>query len=219
MLKYITLDCYGTIIDNEPLYAFIKKIANQLELDSESVEKDYITYEKNPENKIPYLDYTTLIHNNLKHLDRIYECNHEFEKHFYDFLKVHEHLHPFPDVVETLMAMEVKNYQLIMLANSSWDIFPSQLAALKVAFSKVYLSEDLNLYKPDLTFFQTVSDDFALPTTKHYHISENFKRDIVPATESGWPSIWINRDEIPVPDAKGKPIAVVNQFSDVLDYI
>ncbi|MCE2138717.1 HAD family hydrolase, partial [Streptococcus thermophilus] len=76
--------------------------------------------------------YSTLVRADLKHLDRLFEQRHFFESHYVECLEVQRHLLPYADVIPTLIAWQQLGYQLIIMSNSSWDVMPANIAALKV---------------------------------------------------------------------------------------
>ena len=84
--KYLTFDCYGTLINTEPLYQWVANLGLAVGLDPLTVRKAYATYEDDPASVNPYLDYSTLVRADLKHLDRLFEQRHFFESHYVECL-------------------------------------------------------------------------------------------------------------------------------------
>ncbi|MFC6180187.1 HAD family hydrolase [Lactiplantibacillus daowaiensis] len=208
MTKILTFDCYGTLINTDPLYQWLENLAQAVNLDPTAVRAAYSEYEDDPVSVSPYLDYAMLIRENLKHLDGMFDQDHWFERHYVECLNVHDHLLPFPEVVSTLQAWHQQGIQLVIMSNSSWDLMPANLAALKVPFDGVLTAEDVHAYKPDLTFFQAAEQRFGLTATNHWHIARGYGSDVVPAAQLGWPMIWVNRNSV-TPNGTAQPTHMV----------
>jgi len=215
--KYLTFDCYGTLLNEEKTYAEIEKIATKIGVDPKLARQRFITYQDNRDNMHPYLDYAILTRNNLIHLDYQFDLKHEFEKYYVDLLEAHRSLTPFPEVIETLQKFIDKGYKLIMMSNSSWDIIDANVKSLKVPFD-VWTAEDVHAYKPDLRFFKTVEEHYHLTPENHWHIAEGYSSDIIPADKMNWPSIWVNRPNN-VPSTDILPTHLVSTLDQALQYL
>jgi len=215
--KYLTFDCYGTLLNEEKTYAEIEKIATKIGVDPKLARQRFITYQDNHDNMHPYLDYAILTRNNLIHLDYQFDLKHEFEKYYVDLLEAHRSLTPFPEVIETLQKFIDKGYKLIMMSNSSWDIIDANVKSLKVPFD-VWTAEDVHAYKPDLRFFKTVEEHYHLTPENHWHIAEGYSSDIIPADKMNWPSIWVNRPN-DVPSTDILPTHLVSTLDQTLQYL
>jgi len=215
--KYLTFDCYGTLLNEEKTYAEIEKIATKIGVDPKLARQRFITYQDNHDNMHPYLDYAILTRNNLIHLDYQFDLKHEFEKYYVDLLEAHRSLTPFPEVIETLQKFIDKGYKLIMMSNSSWDIIDANAKTLKVPFD-IWTAEDVHAYKPDLHFFKAVEEHYHFTPENHWHIAEGYSSDIIPADKMNWPSIWVNRPNN-VPSTDILPTHLVSTLDQALQYL
>lgn len=215
--KYLTFDCYGTLLNEEATYAAIETAAQRIGVDPQLARQRFITYQDNRDNMHPYLDYAVLTRNNLIHLDYLFGLEHQFEQAYVDVLIAHRSLTPFPEVIETLETLRQRGYHLIMMSNSSWDIIPANAAALTVPFD-VWTAEDVHAYKPDLHFFKTIEQTYGLTAQNHWHIAQGYRSDIVPADQLNWPSIWVNRDQAQ-PDCPVQPTHEITTLDQVLPYL
>ncbi|ETY73349.1 HAD family hydrolase [Lactiplantibacillus fabifermentans] len=191
--KYLTFDCYGTLINTQPLYQWVENLGDAAGLNGQVVRNAYATYENDSRSVDPYVDYTELVRADLKHLDQTFDQGHFFESHYVECLQVHRNLLPFPDVVATLETWQAQGYRLVIMSNSSWDVMPANLAALQVKFDAVIIAEDVHAYKPALSFFKTAETQLGLTATNHWHLAQGYGSDVVPAEQLGWPMIWVNR--------------------------
>ncbi|BDZ31757.1 HAD family hydrolase [Lactiplantibacillus sp. WILCCON 0030] len=216
--KILTFDCYGTLINTDPLYQWLENLALAAGLETTAVRDAYASYEDDPISVQPYLDYADLVRENLKHLDGMFEQGHFFESHYVECLQVQRQLLPYPDVVPTLQAWHAEGYQLVIMSNSSWDIMPANLAALQVPFDAVITAEDVQAYKPDLKFFKTAERQLGLTAENHWHIARGYESDVVPAATMQWSMIWVNRGKNE-PSGSARPTQMVTDLAAAKDWL
>ncbi len=216
--KYLTFDCYGTLINTDPVYQWIENLGLAAGLDPKAVREAYDAYENDPVSVTPYLDFADLVRENLKHLDGMFEQQHFFESHYAECLQVQRNLLPFPEVVPTLKRWHDQGIQLIIMSNSSWDIMPANVATLQVPFAAVITAEDVQAYKPDAHFFKTVQDRFNFTPENHWHVAQGYGSDVVPATALNWPMMWVNRKH-QTPTASATPTQTVTNLQAAEEWI
>jgi len=217
MTKFLTFDCYGTLLNEDGTYDAVAQAASQIGVDPELARQRFRTYQADRNHMHPYLDYDLLTRNNLIHLDYQFGLRHQFERYFPEVLIAHRSLKPFPEVIATLKTLQQRGYHLIMMSNSSWDIIPANAAALEVPFD-IWTAEDVHAYKPDHAFFKAVEEHYGLTPENHWHIAEGYPSDIVPANDLGWPSIWINRISA-APTAAARPTHEATTLDQVLQWL
>lgn len=215
--KYLTFDCYGTLLNENNTYDEIEKLARQIGVDPKRARQRFQTYQDDRNNMHPYLDYDLLTRNNLIHLDYQFGLEHQFEKYFVDVLIAHQNLKPFPEVIETLRTLSDRDYQLIIMSNSSWDVIDKNVQSLKVPFD-VWTAEDVHTYKPDLHFFKTVEKEYGFTPENHWHIAEGYDSDIISADKMNWPSIWVNRPQIEA-STSIQPTHMVTDLAEALKFL
>lgn len=215
--KYLTFDCYGTLLNEEATYAAIETVADKIGVDPQLARQRFITYQDSRDNMHPYLDYAILTRNNLIHLDYQFGLTHQFERYYVNVLIAHRSLKPFPEVIGTLKTLQQRGYHLIMMSNSSWDIIPANAAALEVPFD-IWTAEDVHTYKPDPVFFKTVAAHYDLTPANHWHIAQGYGSDIVTTDALGWQSIWVNRDHA-TPTTTARPTHEVHNLDEILQWL
>jgi Predicted hydrolase (HAD superfamily) len=215
--KYLTFDCYGTLLNEENTYSEIEKIAKKIGVDSTLARRRFDSYQNDENNLHPYLDYSILTRNNLIHLDYEFGLEHQFEKYYTDVLIAHRSLTPFPEVIDTLQKFIGLGYKLIIMSNSSWDIIDANVKSLVVPFD-VWTAEDVHAYKPDLHFFKTIDRYYHLTPENHWHIAQGYDSDIISADQMNWPSIWVNRLQ-EKPTSVVEPTEMVSTLDQVLKYL
>ncbi|MFD1470914.1 HAD hydrolase-like protein [Companilactobacillus mishanensis] len=192
MQKYLTFDCYFTLLDESSLYDKVAEIGEKLGVDGKSARERFVTYQEDRSNMHPYLDYDLLTRNNLINLDFKFGLEHKFEKYYVEVMEAHRNLKPYPEVIDTLEKFIALRYKLIMMSNSSWSIIPENVKALEVPFD-VWTAEDVHSYKPDLHFFKPVEDHYGFNEQNHIHIAQGYMSDMEPAGAMDWPTVWVNR--------------------------
>lgn len=212
--KILTFDCYGTLINTEPLYQWLENLAMAAGLAPAKVRAAYERYEDDPISVQPYVDYADLVRANLKNLDTTFSQNHFFESHYVECLQVQRNLLPYADVIPTLQAWHAAGVKLVIMSNSSWDIMPANLVALQVPFDQVITAEDVQAYKPDLTFFKAAEQQLGLTADNHWHLARGYQSDVVPAEQLSWPMIWVNRGQND-PSGTARPTKMVTDLAAV----
>ena len=171
MDKILTFDCYGTLINTEPISDTISNIARKNGLNSKEAVNIYVSYEDRLMYGEEYIPYDKLIKQVLEYCDM--ELNSDvFSKAYYEIISVHKELKPFDEVNETLKEIHKRGYKLVLMSNSVHDIMNYHLDALDNVFDDVFLAEDIHAYKPQLEFFKYVEEKLKLKEKKHCHIAK-----------------------------------------------
>lgn len=217
MTKFLTFDCYGTLLNEDGTYNEIERLAEQIGVDQKLARQRFISYQDDRNNMHPYIDYDLLTRNKLIHLDYQFGLEHQFERYYVEVLQAHRELTPFPEVIETLQTFVDRGYKLVMMSNSSWDIIPFNAKTLRVPFD-VWTAEDVHAYKPDLKFFRAIEQRYHFNNDNHIHIAQGYDSDVVPCAELGWNCIWVNRDGRK-PAGSERPMHEVRTLDEVMQYL
>lgn len=101
MDKILTFDCYGTLINTEPIFDTIANIAKKNALDSQDAVNIYVNYEDRLMYGEWHIPYDKLIKQVLEYCDM--QLNSDiFSRSYDEIILVHKELKPFKEVVETL---------------------------------------------------------------------------------------------------------------------
>lgn len=186
MIKVLTFDCYGTLIDwetgiLEALKPILKDVANG------EILRVYGTLEPRAE-RGKFKNYKTV----LRMVAR------GFGKHF--DARVPENClvnsicdwKPFPDTVDALHRLRTR-FKLAVISNTDHDIFVRTERRLGVRFDWKILSEDVKAYKPSLKNFQYALKKIGLPKEQILHVAQSAYHDIVPANRLGIKSALVDR--------------------------
>lgn len=100
----------------------------------------------------------------------------------------------FPDVVSALMRLRNKGYKIIACSNCvKWDADDPD-GILHDNIDKIFYSFEIGYAKPDLGFFNYVTNSMQVEKSKFLHIGDSLIADYYAAREAGWESILIDRN-------------------------
>lgn len=190
--KFLTFDCYGTLLDTSGIGTFLADLASKHHLSAEKAVAIYTNYEDRLMYGEEFHPYQELLQMILDYCDQELVTN-VFHDQLAALIAVHKDFHPFPDVIPALTKLKGQGWQLILMSNTNHDIMESNRQQFKGLIDDVVLADDVHCYKPDLHFFRTVAEKYHLTSDNHVHIANGYWWDIVPCTKLGWPKIWCNR--------------------------
>ena len=102
------------------------------------------------------------------------------------------HWRPFPDSREALLALQ-KILKVVLITNTDDRISAQTQKMLDVTFDDIITAEQAGAYKPSHKGFLLARERLQLPQSDIWHAGFGFKYDIVPATELGYTTVWVNR--------------------------
>jgi 2-haloacid dehalogenase len=100
---------------------------------------------------------------------------------------------PFPEIRPALEDARSRGWKLAVLSNTDRDFIEASMERIGVPFELAIVASEIRSYKPGhrhwLRFFEETGAD----RDGHVHVAQSHFHDIVPASELGLRSIWINR--------------------------
>lgn len=192
--KAVTFDCFGTLIDWEgEIQKVFKKILQGHGIEDadvvalqrywENVQFDYIQEKYRP--------YKEVLKNTLPMAFNHFGYPFTQEDVVY-FSESMGDWKPFPDTVEALK--ELKKYTKIALITNTDDaIIEQTVKQLGVEFDEIVTAEQAGIYKPGHDGFHLALKKLGLNKSDILHTGFGFKYDVVPASELGIESCWVNR--------------------------
>ncbi|MDH0600440.1 HAD hydrolase-like protein [Latilactobacillus sakei] len=194
MIKLITFDCYGTLVDTAPFYEAAGEIGVQHQIDRGLFQKAFELYEDRMMYGEYFMPYEQVIEQALRYC--AHDFNYEYENaDLTQMLTVQANLKVFPEVIDFLKTMKAKGIQLGIMTDASLPILKQNLAQIPVEFDYLYTSDQLNCYKPTLNFFGQVADQLTATNEEHLHIAAGYWWDIIPCQRLNWQRIWVNRKQ------------------------
>lgn len=192
--KYITFDCYGTLIDWESgIREVLKKIAdkNGFDLNLHGITDKYIKVELEVE-KEQYRKYHEVLQLSVKRLLK-QEGFEILDRDALEFANSIFSWPPFPETKESLSKLKDKGYKLIILSNIDNNIIQRSIELMGVEFDGVVTAEEVGSYKPAHGHWQEMLKRFNAKKEEVLHVAASYIHDIIPAKEQGFDAVWINR--------------------------
>jgi 2-haloacid dehalogenase len=100
---------------------------------------------------------------------------------------------PFPEVQAALTEARDRGWKLAILSNTDRDFIEASMERIGVPFELAIVASEIGSYKPEHRHWLTFFEQTAADRDHHVHVAQSHFHDVVPATELGLKSIWINR--------------------------
>jgi 2-haloacid dehalogenase len=192
--KAITFDCYGTLIDWES--AIQQFFAESLDLKGlgyvdpltlqtewEEIQFQYIQEKYRPYRQVLH-DTLKMVFNNYRIPTNNEECD--------EFADSMGYWKPFPDTRDAILELQ-KLVKVALITNTDEQIIQETERMIDVKFDEIITAEQARAYKPSHKGFLLARERLGLDVSEIWHAGFGFKYDIVPATELGYKTVWVNR--------------------------
>ncbi|MBW8742089.1 MAG: HAD-IA family hydrolase [Acidobacteria bacterium] len=100
---------------------------------------------------------------------------------------------PFPEARNALTEARERGWKLAILSNTDRDFIDASIERLAVPFELAVVASEIGSYKPAHRHWLAFFEQTGAPRDRHVHVAQSYFHDIVPATELGLRSVWINR--------------------------
>jgi 2-haloacid dehalogenase len=173
MERWATFDCYGTLID------WNRGIRDAI--GPELLER-YHEVEPQVEAETPELSYRAVLKETARRLgvdepDKLADSLPDWPV--------------FPEVTGALERARRGGWKLAILSNTDRDYVDASMAAIGVPFDLAIVASEIGSYKPAPGHWRAFERE--LGRMPDVHVAASHFHDIVPATELGLKSIWVNR--------------------------
>ncbi len=181
--KFITFDCYGTLINfamgptARRLFADLVPAEgmDQFVADFAGYRLDEVLGEWKP--------YRNVVLNAVERTCRRWNIPFDvtLANRFYDDVPTWG---PWPDVREPLSRV-AKEFPLVILSNAMNSQIHSNVANIGVPFHRVLTAEDARAYKPRMRAFEYMFDELGCGPEDILHVSSSLRYDLMPARDLG----------------------------------
>jgi 2-haloacid dehalogenase len=124
---------------------------------------------------------------------------------------------PFPEVRPALEEARARGWKLAILSNTDRDFIEASMERIGVPFELAIVASEIGSYKPAHGHWQRFFDQVDVPRTCHVHVAQSHFHDVVPATELGLQSVWINRYGERREPAPTRELPDLSRLADTLD--
>lgn len=193
ILKAITFDCYGTLVDWEAgITSFLAKILQEKGTKASIPEvfkvREDIDFEMV---QGPYRAYRDILSLSLK------ETFHRFQIKYTeaDGERLVQSVPTWPIFEDARLALErlAKKCRLAIISNIDKDIIEKTKASIGIRFALTVTAQEAGAYKPTARPFQLALKKLGLKPASILHVSSGFRYDIPPARGLGFRTAWVNR--------------------------
>jgi len=125
----------------------------------------------------------------------------------------------FEDARAGLEEARSRGWHLGILSNTDRDLIDSSMVAIGISFPVTIVASEIGSYKPAPKHWEMFREKTGATAETHVHVAQSVFHDIVPATELGLRTIWINRLGEPQPESTKptKTLRDVSALADALD--
>ncbi len=122
----------------------------------------------------------------------------------------------FDDVRSGLGEARDRGWRLGILSNTDRDLIEASMVEIGIAFQPVIVAGEIGSYKPAKRHWEVFREETG-DDCRHVHVAQSLFHDIVPASELGIPTIWINRQDEPEDPRPSVTLTGVATLADALD--
>lgn len=194
--KYVTFDCYGTLINFDMAGAARDLYSARLtpEQMAEFI-RNFSAYRLD-EILGAWKPYAEVVHNSLERTCRRNGVAFRPEDAELVYNRVPS-WGPHPDVPAGL-AKVAKEIPLVILSNAMDSQIPANVAKLGAPFHAVYTAQQAQAYKPRMQAFEYMFDMLGCGPQDVMHVSSSFRYDLMTAHDLGIRNkVWVNRGHEP----------------------
>jgi 2-haloacid dehalogenase len=189
--RWITFDCYGTLVDWKGGMA--RAIESVAPGKAKSLLETYHQLEPVVEAERPFRRYREVLAETLRRAAQregvILAPGAE-----YVLAQTLPDWPLFPDVEQALRTLRKSGWKLAILSNVDRDLIAGTLTRLPIPFDAIVTAEDVQAYKPAHAHFQRFAERSDATSANWIHVAASWFHDIVPASQLGIRTVWINRE-------------------------
>jgi 2-haloacid dehalogenase len=124
---------------------------------------------------------------------------------------------PFPEVPRALEQVRAGGWKLAILSNTDRDFIDASMQRIGVPFELAIVASEIGSYKPAHAHWERFFEQVDVLRERHVHVAQSHFHDIVPATELGLRSVWINRYGERREPAPTRELADLSRLPETLD--
>ncbi len=187
--RWATFDCYGTLIDwNGGIRAELARVFGEAEADR--LLARYHELEPELEREDPGRSYRVVLAGVLRRL----AAEEGVELSDPDALaRSLPGWRPFPEAPSALEELRARGWRLAILSNTDPDLLSASIERIGVPVDLCVVASEIGSYKPAHGHWERFFAESGADRGRHVHVAASHVHDVVPASELGLRSVWINR--------------------------
>jgi 2-haloacid dehalogenase len=182
--RFISFDCYGTLINFEMGPTARVLFADRVAADRMPAFLDSFRAYRLDEVLGAWKPFYDVVESSIQRACRAHgvECLASDAAALYAAVPTWK---PHPNVVEVLKAI-APHVPLVILSNSMTDLIPASVAHLEAPFHAVCTAEEARAYKPRMQAFEHMFDRLGCGPDRMMHVSSSFRYDLMTASDLGF---------------------------------
>ncbi|MCY4093834.1 MAG: HAD-IA family hydrolase [Gammaproteobacteria bacterium] len=124
---------------------------------------------------------------------------------------------PFEDTVDAMTKLS-EHFKFAIISNTDEDLIQQTLELIPTEFSTVLTAQELGAYKPDREMMRNAFDQISQRDKRILHVAQSKYHDILPASELGLNTVWINRSSEHASAVQGVEATPVWEFENLADF-
>lgn len=214
MTKWVTFDCYGTLIDwNAGIRACLASL--WADADGDRLLERYHEIEPRVQQgaAIPYREVTAQALRLLADEEGLALAPVD-ETALGDSLPSWR---PFPEVPGALADLRSRDFKLAILSNTDPDLLAASLERIAVPVDATITAAEAGSYKPAHGHWQRFFERYEADRERHVHVGASIFHDLEPAAELGLRAVWINRLRETSSAPRAAELKDLSRLPDVLE--
>ncbi len=190
MDKWLTFDCFGTLID----WRHGIRTTGELLFPGRGADflDAYITLEAEVESEGSFKRYRAVLTETARRAAKQLSLDLKVDDAS-ALVSTIPHWPPFADVGPPLAELRKEGWKLALLTNCDRDIIALTQRRLPASFDAAVTAEDVSAYKPNPAHFRLFQSTFGSSADAWIHVAQSYFHDIRPTHELGITRIWVNR--------------------------
>jgi 2-haloacid dehalogenase len=200
--RWVTFDCYGTLIDwDGGVRAELARVFGEERADELLARYHELEPELQRDGRSSYREVLT---ESMRHLGAPAGQEHGLADSLPGW-------RAFPEVRASLEELRRRGWRLGILSNTDDDFIAASQVHIGVPFEEVVVAQEIASYKPAHKHWEEFFRRTNAPPEGHVHVGASLFHDVEPARELGLRSVWINRsgEQATVPPTR--------ELTDLLD--
>lgn len=195
--RYLTFDCYGTIVDwRAGIERALTAATGPLPVSGADLLAKYVELEAQSEGS--YMKYRDVLALTAKRLAAEFGADLPPEKAA-EFGASVPDWPAFPDSSAALKKLGGMGHKRYVLSNVDTDLLEETLRAASLEVDGYVTAEEVGSYKPSHAHWTAFLERTGTEEREVLHVAQSVYHDIVPAAELGIETAWVNRYSEPMP--------------------
>ncbi len=214
--RYLTFDCYGTLIDwKTGIEGGLRAALGGIKLGGDELLAAYVEAEKAEE--VTYKKYREVLYRTTLSMSDALGVG-VSDAAARDFAASVPSWPAFPDTAEFLHHLGQKRCKRYILSNVDNDILEETVKRNRLEIDGFVTAEEVGSYKPNEGHWVEFLRRTGADKSEVLHVAQSVYHDIIPAQHLGIDSAWVNRYSEPLPPG-ASPLIISDSLQHLADML